>query len=120
MAESEYLTPHFKRSELRCPCCGKCEMHPVFMDALEKMRLDYNRPLRINSGYRCPEHNSKLSGSSPNSLHMKGIAADISWDEFPADDKKKLLNLAVKDFGGLGIGRTYLHVDLGPAKVWIY
>ena len=33
-------------------------------------------PIRINSGYRCPELNRAVGGAS-NSLHMRGEAADI-------------------------------------------
>lgn len=44
---------------------------------LEFIREDlYNRPLRIYSGYRCPELNKRVGGST-NSAHMSGLAADF-------------------------------------------
>lgn len=34
----------------------------------------------LNSGYRTPAYNAILDGASPTSNHMKGLAADISWE----------------------------------------
>jgi hypothetical protein len=45
-------------------------------DALEQVRALTGQPLRINSGYRCPELNAAVGGS-PNSYHMRGLAADF-------------------------------------------
>jgi zinc D-Ala-D-Ala carboxypeptidase len=44
---------------------------------LEKTRALLNRPIRINSGYRSVEVNSKL-GSKATSQHTIGCAADIT------------------------------------------
>lgn len=49
---------------------------------LEPLRLYLNTPLRINSGYRCKALNDILPGSAPNSNHLKGLAADITWNGF--------------------------------------
>ena len=35
-----------------------------------------NRPIRINSAYRCPELN-QAAGSQPTSMHLFGLAADF-------------------------------------------
>jgi hypothetical protein len=43
---------------------------------LEKVRAITGEPLRINSGYRCPELNAAVGGS-PTSYHMLGLAADF-------------------------------------------
>lgn len=52
-------------------------------DVLQPLRDAYGKPLRINSGYRCPELNS-LVGGSPSSQHIKGEAADIGCSK-PAE-----------------------------------
>ncbi len=115
------LTEHFTIEEMRCPCCKKCDMDEKFMHGLESLRIDFGRPLIINSGYRCKEHNAKLLNSSPHSWHLKGLATDISWDEFDAATKFIILQKAMMIFHGIGIGKSYLHVDLGGfEKVWVY
>lgn len=43
---------------------------------LEKIRIKYNHPIIITSGYRCKELNNKIGGV-PTSQHVKGQAADI-------------------------------------------
>lgn len=43
---------------------------------LEQLRTLLNKPIKINSGYRSPEVNKAIGGSS-NSQHCKGQAADI-------------------------------------------
>lgn len=44
---------------------------------LQPLRDKVGHPLRINSGYRCPELN-KAVGGVPASQHVKGEAADIA------------------------------------------
>lgn len=115
------LTTHFTREEMQCPCCQRCEMFPIFMMQLEKLREYVDHPLVINSGFRCPKHNAELRDSAKNSLHMQGKAADISWDEFDAYEKRNLLEGAQELFAGIGIGKTYMHVDLGGQhRLWVY
>ena len=40
-----------------------------------------NRPIHVNSGYRCPGLNAKVGGAST-SAHMSGLAADIVCPQF--------------------------------------
>lgn len=51
---------------------------------LEELRLALNRPIVINSGIRSVEHNNSLAGSSKNSAHLRGMAADIHVDGISA------------------------------------
>ncbi len=116
-----FLSPHFTVEEMQCPCCFKCTMDVGFMTDLEEMREEAEIPLIINSGYRCQKHNSSLPNSSPTSWHMQGIAADIKWSHLGAIVKYRILSEAMRIFDGIGIGKTYLHVDKGgKKKVWIY
>jgi len=54
-------------------------------EVLEKIRIRFNRPIHILSGYRCPELNTAVGGAK-NSQHISGHAADIrvgevnNWD----------------------------------------
>lgn len=71
---------HFKPSEFRCNC-GHCTGYPVVISRRLLLNLDYLREkygaITITSGLRCKWKNSRLSGSSSTSYHMKGKAADM-------------------------------------------
>jgi uncharacterized protein YcbK (DUF882 family) len=41
------------------------------------LRERYGKPIKVNSGYRCPALNKAVNGSK-SSQHMKGLAADIT------------------------------------------
>ena len=45
-------------------------------NVLEPLRLIVKKPIRILSGYRCPELNKGIGGAT-NSQHIEGKAADI-------------------------------------------
>jgi zinc D-Ala-D-Ala carboxypeptidase len=54
----------------------------------------------------------------PNSYHAKAIAADIA---VTVNTLACMLQAAVNaGFTGLGYGRSFLHVDRGPARAWTY
>lgn len=46
---------------------------------LQPMRTAMNEPIKIGSGYRCPQLNKAVGGVS-NSQHMKGQAVDLCID----------------------------------------
>lgn len=45
-------------------------------NVLDPLRERFGKPIRVNSGYRCPDLNKAVKGSST-SQHMSGQAADI-------------------------------------------
>lgn len=53
---------------------------------LDPLREKWGKPIKVHSGYRCPELN-KAVGGVPTSQHMKGEAADISAGS-PAETAK--------------------------------
>lgn len=73
----------FRPEEFRCGCGGKyCSGYPTRMKAkelrhLQTIRTHFGKPVVVTSGLRCREFNNRLSGSSSQSFHMKGYAADI-------------------------------------------
>lgn len=69
------------------------------LDALNKFRLAYGKPMIVNSGLRTPEHNQKVGGS-PKSSHMTGEACDFR-DPDGAIDAYCLQNLALLEECGL-------------------
>ena len=45
--------------------------------SLDPLREAWGKPIKVNSGFRCPRLNKEVGGS-PSSQHMKGEAADIT------------------------------------------
>ena len=86
------VSPHFSFAELTTtehreflveqtspPAQVRANLVRLAVDLLEPAR-ELVGPLRVNSGYRCPELNRKIGGSRT-SAHMDGRAADV----FPLD-----------------------------------
>ena len=83
----------------RCPECplkqraqivpnGAEENERALVEAvLDPARERLGKPITVNSGYRCPLHNSKVGGVA-NSQHMRGEAADVS-----CEDNKRLAEI---------------------------
>lgn len=46
------------------------------LDAVNKFRLLYGKPMIVSSGYRPPEHNKRVGGA-PNSSHLTCEAVDF-------------------------------------------
>ena len=89
------------------------------------MRLQkrMGQQLQINSGYRSPEYNARTPGAAKRSLHMSGLALDITWDGFGRDSGERFITYALEEGIG-GIGRYYtarnmfIHIDLGARRSW--
>lgn len=85
---------------------------------LDPLRAAYGMPIKITSGYRCPELN-KAVGGSPTSVHQIGYAADLqvggSFDKFVEFVKDWLLKTGTK-FDQLLIekskGTRWLHIGI--------
>lgn len=112
--------PNFNPKEFECPCGCENIIQTRFMTALQAMREAVDVPFIINSGYRCKEYNSKLPGSSKESQHIKGLAADIAINHLTGVQKRKLIRHALIRFNGVGIYKNFIHVDLraGERVVW--
>ena len=97
-------------------------MDETFVRMLEMMRISLGEPMVITSGFRCEKHNEEIGGA-PYSAHLRGLAADIAIlnDSY----RYRLLKLAILfDIPRIGIGRTYIHLDIDRAlpypKIWVY
>lgn len=86
---------------------------------LQTMRDILGKPLNITSGFRAPDVNKAVKGASK-SQHLYGRAADIAVS---GHDRRAMVEAALKaGFTGIGLGRTFLHVDTraAPLTVWQY
>lgn len=117
--------PNFSAKEFDCTHCGKNEMRADFMERLQALRNAYGKPMRITSGYRCPEHPIEAKKAKPGS-HASGCACDIGID---GPDAHQLLSIALQlGFTGIGVQQKgsgrFIHLDtltsgLRPT-VWSY
>ena len=109
---------HFTELEMNCRCgCGK-PSQPVLILKLESLRNQLRIPLNINSGARCKGHN-KLTGGTPDSWHLKGMAADIQC--FDANFRSKLIRTAaLVGFNGIGISEKFVHLDLRDESFQVF
>ena len=104
----------FTRKELACRGTEECEMNDEFMSKLEQLRIKFNEPMIITSGYRHPAHNIVIGGAR-NSAHIQGRAVDVLVMGRPA---LRLVRLAL-EYGMTGIGvaqrgpdnKRFIHLD---------
>ncbi|AFM54674.1 endolysin [Nonlabens phage P12024S] len=114
------LSKNFTLKEFECSC--GCEMPKDVLNNVQKLayhlqrlRDKFNKPIKINSAYRCESHNKAIGGSKK-SQHKLGFAADIVVKDKTPDEvydfinKLQSLNMIAK--GGLGRYNTFTHFDI--------
>lgn len=99
---------------------GECVLDIKLMNLCDNLR-DIVGWTNVTSGYRTPEYNAKIGGSS-NSNHVKGLAADLKFDFTPWNITSLKLLLSGIGFTNIGIyvnsrgDLLWVHVDIG--KRW--
>jgi uncharacterized protein YcbK (DUF882 family) len=100
------------------------EIAPRLLDTLCELRsrLETTEPFDLISGYRSPSTNAMLRrqghGVAENSLHTKGMAADI---RIPGRSLALLRRTAISlKSGGVGYypESQFVHVDIGRVRAW--
>jgi uncharacterized protein YcbK (DUF882 family) len=97
-------------------------MDPLFLEKLQELRDTVARPMQINSGYRCEEHNESVGGHRK-SRHLLGTGVDCSTLGWSSSNLYLLVKTAQElGFKGIGVAKTYVHLDTrsGRAKMWVY
>lgn len=112
--ESEWRWPHFSRAEMACRGAGECRVDPDFLDLLERIRYEFGRPMKVNSGYRSPEYNAKVAKTGATGPHTTGRAVDIA---VAGKDAYRLLEIAIAHkITGIGVYQKgkerFLHLDI--------
>ena len=100
---------NFTPDEFRCSCCNRLEISSDIMDLLQTARNELG-PLQITSAYRCPSHNSSVSSTGENGPHTTGMAVDIHVSN--SQHRKQLIDYFATKVTGLGIAKTFIHIDL--------
>ena len=130
------ITKNFSVNEMKCHCgCGEDSMDMDFMDILQGIREDMNRPLKISSAVRCANHNSKVSSTGKNGPHVPRTKGTMAADIIIAGaDALRLIDIARKHgISGVGISqrgphaKRFVHIDTLSADdghprptVWTY
>lgn len=97
---------------------------PKLLDFLHALRTEAGSsdPFHVISGYRSPKTNAMLrkksSGVAKKSLHMRGMAVDVS---LPGRDLRQLRDAAKRlERGGVGYYAKsgFIHLDVGAVRSW--
>ena len=119
--------PNFSKKEFECSHTGECEMHPDFMERLQRLRTALRQPIIINSGYRSPTHPIEAKKTSVGS-HTTGRAVDVKASGHYAFE---LVELAIElGFTRIGVSQKgdynsrFIHLDDNPdfphPVIWSY
>lgn len=118
--------PHFSRDELKCKCgCDQEHMDEFFMRGfLIPLRKAYGGPIILNSAYRCPEYNAKISTTGYDGPHTTGKAVDIRV--YSGRHRYRIITLALRlGCNRVGVGKGFVHVDtcvldVPQEVIWTY
>ena len=113
---------YFTKTEFKCKCGGRhCNGYPAEIDLdmveiVDEIRHRLGKPLRVNSGLRCKQHNANSGGVS-NSQHLYGTACDLGCPSgtTPAE-MARIAEEVMGNTGGIGIYSWGIHVDSRKTK----
>ena len=105
------LTQNFHLKEFECHCgvCPTTLISFYHVQQLQKLRNSLGRSIKINSAYRCPDHNKKVGGKT-GSKHLTGLATDIRVTGMTPTELYMICD-KVLNFQGLGLYNTFVHAD---------
>lgn len=114
------LTTNFRVKEFECHCykCSSIKIDEKLVNFLQKIRDHFQQPVVISSSYRCPTHNAKVGGVK-SSLHIKGMAADITIKGVsPVEIAKFAESIGVKGIGLYDTSKDghFVHIDTRDKK----
>lgn len=111
------ISEYFNRHEFACKCgCGFDVVDFELVYVLGNVREEFEKPVEITSGCRCPLHNALVSGA-PNSQHLLGKAADIIVYDNKPQDVYNFLQAEYPNNYGIGQYDTFTHIDVRSNKV---
>ena len=113
----QLATENFHWSEFFSSDTGELILSPLTLHhitLLQELRERLGTPLKVNSGYRTPQHNESIGGAA-RSMHLK-FATDITpvkWEEGERGVVLTAIYHLAKDIGFTGLGRydTFIHLD---------
>jgi len=125
--DSTQLFPHFNAREFRCSC-GKSHETLLASELVDKLEALYTAlncsKIIVTSGYRCPEHDKAIGGTS-SGQHTKGTAADVCcYGQDGQPISSKTVCCKAQDLGFTGIANItssyqYTHLDVRTGYRWL-
>lgn len=105
--------PNFSAKEFACSHCGADGVKEELVAKLQALRTRYGKPMRITSGYRCPQHPVEARKTAPGA-HALGLAADVAVE---GEEAYRLLSAAfLQGFTGIGVQQKgfgrFIHLDI--------
>jgi uncharacterized protein YcbK (DUF882 family) len=105
---------HFKREEFACnpeKCgCGQNWIDDNFIVILDTLRERAGFPFIVDSGFRCPDYNDKVSSTGRDGPHTTGWAVDIR--AITSTQRFRLIRVAIAaNCVRLGWGSSFIHID---------
>lgn len=114
------LSQNFGVSEFACHggcCCDTVLVDEKLVAYLQQIREYFDKPVFINSGYRCQRHNAAVGGAI-GSYHTKGMAADIRVEDVaPLTVAQYAQRIGVL---GIGLYDDFVHIDTRAGKSYWY
>lgn len=112
---SQRLTPNFRRREFEDETTDvSIDMRVV--NACQQIRDVWGIPMTITSGVRSERKNTEVGGS-PNSSHLKGLAADFLCKSSRLRYQALKVLMDNPDVTRIGIGEDFIHIDVDESKV---
>jgi peptidoglycan hydrolase-like protein with peptidoglycan-binding domain len=107
----------FSKKEFKCKCGGRyCDGYPADIDLTmvkyaDEIRRRIGKPLGVNSGLRCSQHN-RNEGGVDGSQHTLGTAVDLGCPSGTTPAQMAAVAEAVMgNTGGIGIYSWGIHID---------
>ena len=124
------VSKNFTREELACKHCGRMDIPQASIDRLQLVRERMGIPLKVSSGYRCPDYNAQVSETGRTGPHTKD-AFDVL---ISGAEAYLLIQTAIKmGFTGIGVSqkgpheKRFIHLDDLPNEpgqprptIWSY
>mgnify|MGYP001262393033 FL=1 len=111
---------YFTVEEFACSETGENDIRWDFVSALDDLRGVCGFPFSITSGFRSHRHSIEAAKEKPGQ-HTLGNAADIAVSN--GAERYAIVSNAIKlGFKGIGIARTFIHVDTRESEgvIWTY
>jgi hypothetical protein len=100
-------------------------VNPTVRVMILRVQSRFGRRLRMQSGFRPESYNACLRsngvGAALRSLHVSGLALDVSWNGFNSSSMEEFIRIARSEgFRGIGrySGSGFVHVDVGQQRQW--